>query len=406
MADDGGALAAFRGASLAPSGGVVHHPGEAQLATATDVTVGSPSGRVQGLGLRVTSQRLLLDSGPRGMLELAVARLACVRYEERGFLFARGGIVTLDLLPEDDKEAPESAVQLELHLHRGGRDVASALTTALASAKKAAEANAALTAVEVTPALGSSVAGIGGILVRREEARKADESLVAEGLRDLQALLDLAPRLAATAAKLAARNKAKLADFSPVLGDLGIAAPVSRSTEDGGGDLYGALAKEVADWALTAIPQTAGCMALADVYCRYNRARGSDLVSPTDLLRACERMSSLHLPVTLVDIAGTNALFLATDGRPAVETRILDMALQGVTYLAVSKATGVGASLASAMLLRMEATGELCRDESPLGLRAFYVNIFTAGPHMLRRMAAAQVRRAEDMPSQAAPVPG
>lgn len=38
-------------------------------------------------------------------------------------------------------------------------------------------------------------------------------------------------------------------------------------------------------------------MALADVYCRINRARGLELVSPEDLLNACRQLDLMNLPL-------------------------------------------------------------------------------------------------------------
>lgn len=38
-------------------------------------------------------------------------------------------------------------------------------------------------------------------------------------------------------------------------------------------------------------------MTLPEVYCRINRARGVNLISPDDLLRACALFERLLLPV-------------------------------------------------------------------------------------------------------------
>lgn len=40
-------------------------------------------------------------------------------------------------------------------------------------------------------------------------------------------------------------------------------------------------------------------MVLTDVYCRVNRARGLELVSPEDLLNACRQLAPLGLPIVL-----------------------------------------------------------------------------------------------------------
>ena len=40
-----------------------------------------------------------------------------------------------------------------------------------------------------------------------------------------------------------------------------------------------------------------GMMALPDIYCRINRARGFELVSPEELLNACETLLEHDLPL-------------------------------------------------------------------------------------------------------------
>lgn len=43
-------------------------------------------------------------------------------------------------------------------------------------------------------------------------------------------------------------------------------------------------------------------MTLTEAYCLYNRARGTDLISPDDLLDACKLFSSLSLGMHVVDL--------------------------------------------------------------------------------------------------------
>lgn len=45
--------------------------------------------------------------------------------------------------------------------------------------------------------------------------------------------------------------------------------------------------------------EVGGMMSMADVYCRVNRARGLELLSPEDLMTACRLMSSLQLGLCL-----------------------------------------------------------------------------------------------------------
>ena len=40
-------------------------------------------------------------------------------------------------------------------------------------------------------------------------------------------------------------------------------------------------------------------MTLTDVYCRVNRARGLELMSPEDLVNACQMLEPMQLPVRM-----------------------------------------------------------------------------------------------------------
>ncbi len=42
-----------------------------------------------------------------------------------------------------------------------------------------------------------------------------------------------------------------------------------------------------------------GCVDLTSAYCRVNRARGVQLISPDDLLEACRLMGTLNLPLRM-----------------------------------------------------------------------------------------------------------
>ncbi len=51
------------------------------------------------------------------------------------------------------------------------------------------------------------------------------------------------------------------------------------------------LSRQLADFLATPLSRCGGLLSLPDVYCLFNRARGTELVSPDDLLqvRACAR---------------------------------------------------------------------------------------------------------------------
>ena len=64
-------------------------------------------------------------------------------------------------------------------------------------------------------------------------------------------------------------------------------------------EYYKSLAREISDALEATVSEIGGMMALSDVYCRINRARGLELVSPDDLLNACKAMESVRLPLKL-----------------------------------------------------------------------------------------------------------
>lgn len=58
-------------------------------------------------------------------------------------------------------------------------------------------------------------------------------------------------------------------------------------------------AMQLGDFLGPKVDKAGGMMAMADVYCLFNRARGSELVSPDDLLQACSCFSQAGVPLSL-----------------------------------------------------------------------------------------------------------
>lgn len=59
------------------------------------------------------------------------------------------------------------------------------------------------------------------------------------------------------------------------------------------------LAKEIEKFSANVLDKFGGVLALVDIYCMYNRARGTDLISPEDLLIACEKLNYISEKVIL-----------------------------------------------------------------------------------------------------------
>lgn len=116
-------------------------------------------------------------------------------------------------------------------------------------------------------------------------------------------------------------------------------------------------------------------MSLADAYCRVNRARGLELLSPEDLLEACKLLLG---PIKLRQFpSGTMVLQLDNHDDELVSQETVELVekLTSISADELARAVGISLLLANERLLTAENLGKLCRDESIEGLR-FYPNLF------------------------------
>ena len=101
--------------------------------------------------------------------------------------------------------------------------------------------------------------------------------------------------------------------FKSYLLSLGIDDPVTRNSYKTDNQYYRSLAKQICDFLQSHIEEMGGMMALTDVFCRINRARGLELLSPEDILNACQIMESMELPLKLFEFSsGVRVLQLST----------------------------------------------------------------------------------------------
>lgn len=67
----------------------------------------------------------------------------------------------------------------------------------------------------------------------------------------------------------------------------------------------------------------AGIMALPDVFCLFNRARGTELVSPDDVLAAVQLFRSISAPLELRTLP-SNVLVVQSDSHSTAEVCLVD----------------------------------------------------------------------------------
>lgn len=110
---------------------------------------------------------------------------------------------------------------------------------------------------------------------------------------------------------------------------LGIEDPVTREGHKTEDQYFKNLARQLSTFLLEPIQEVGGMMALADVYCRVNRARGLELLSPEDLIRACKLLEQLNQPIRLRDFeSGAKVLQLQANN----DTSIVKATVEVVSF--------------------------------------------------------------------------
>ncbi|XP_048388808.1 vacuolar protein-sorting-associated protein 36 isoform X2 [Stegostoma tigrinum] len=150
-------------------------------------------------------------------------------------------------------------------------------------------------------------AGIVGIERKLEEKRKETDKNISEAFEDLSQLMKKAKEMVDLSKLIANKIKDKQGDisedetirFKSYLLSMGIANPVTRETHGSGTHYHMQLAKQLVEMLQVPVEEQGGMMALTEVYCLTNRARGMELLSPEDLVNACKMFEALNLPMRL-----------------------------------------------------------------------------------------------------------
>eukprot|EP01097_Dermamoeba_algensis_P000148 TRINITY_DN1053_c0_g1_i2.p1 TRINITY_DN1053_c0_g1~~TRINITY_DN1053_c0_g1_i2.p1 ORF type:complete len:314 (-),score=75.16 TRINITY_DN1053_c0_g1_i2:504-1445(-) len=149
-------------------------------------------------------------------------------------------------------------------------------------------------------AFSTSAAGVGGIIRQVEQKAEETDKTMNVAFKDLSALMTKAKEMVELAEKFSSlKNKTsnEEATFESYLGIMGIPDPVTKKLA---GNLYHIqLARELSDFLIQGkvLQKSSGMIPLSDVYCLFNRARGSELISPEDLLAASNQLDDLGLPI-------------------------------------------------------------------------------------------------------------
>ncbi|XP_031664793.1 vacuolar protein-sorting-associated protein 36 [Oncorhynchus kisutch] len=230
--------------------------------------------------------------------------------------------------------------------------------------------------------------GIVGIERKIEERRKETEKNSPQAFEDLSKLMVKAKEMVELSRSIANKIKDKQGDitedetirFKSYLLSMGIANPVTRETHGSGTHYHLQLAKQLGDILLAPLEERGGMMALTEVYCLVNRARGMELLSPEDLVNACKMFESLKQPLRLrIFDSGVMVVQLQSHSEEEMISSALDNVTDkgSLTAEEFAKLLGLSVLLSKERLLLAEKMGHLCRDDSVEGLR-FYPNLFNS----------------------------
>ncbi|KAI9142982.1 EAP30/Vps36 family-domain-containing protein [Paraphysoderma sedebokerense] len=245
---------------------------------------------------------------------------------------------------------------------------------------------------------GPLIGGISGIIKTRDETKRETEDTIDTAFQDLDALMEKAGEMVKLAesisAKLSTSNISSTSggpdngeeeteetkEFKSYLLSLGIASPVTRSSA--GNVYHRELSKQLAEFLEKVLDRHGGVMSLADIYCMFNRARGTALISPSDLITCINLFQSLSLPYTLYTFPTTkfkailsprfsdtqfmsrliNYLVPSSSASEKIKPTIQNSKF--ITILDLSKYENTSTSIAEELLKMAEDKGILCRDET------------------------------------------
>lgn len=214
-------------------------------------------------------------------------------------------------------------------------------------------------------------------------ARQAKQQVVGEtldvALTDLGALKQYAAQTVAAARKVAAKQQGNdTSGVQSLLEDFGLLGADGGLVVKGGTTAQ-AVAGDVLSVCEAALKKRGGfgMLLVHDIFCLVNRARGTALVSPEEVMEALRALGrSNKLRLRNLGNTGTWAACLPSTNDAEVDARLLKLAEAGpLSAFQLGKELGVTTAEAQYLLRDAEARAVLVRDEATAGV-FFYRNFF------------------------------
>jgi len=338
--------------------------------------------------LTVTTHRIYWSSKVQPEMVLELSLVVLVEEESSGGFMKSEKLVLHLSLPPPNPPAPSvvessSFNHIRLVFKSGGMKLVSTkLQEALAMRKWEQ-----LAPVRKPPAARQIRSGIGGIEKNLANKARNTNVQISNAFQDLDALMEMAKPMVSLANTLSKKIRDKQGElsedetvrFKSYLMSLGISDPVTKESHGSGQAYYLNLAKELHKVLEKPVRESGGMMTLTDAYVRINRARGLELISPEDLLNACECLNSANSSLSLYTFPSTGVKVLQSSSfqseEIAKQTTDSVESSGSLTPEELSRMAGIAIVLAKERLLAAEDLGALCRDDTVEGLR-FYPNLF------------------------------
>jgi len=238
--------------------------------------------------------------------------------------------------------------------------------------------------------------GIGGIKKSMEQKQKQTDLQISQAFQDIDQLMEMAKPMVKLAKTISEKIRDKQGDvsddetirFKSYLMSLGISDPVTRDASGSEQAYYLKLAKEIYSVLQGPLNDSGGMITLTDAFCRINRARGMELVSPEDLLNACKTFNNpkgenSNIPIQLHTFSETGVHVLQLSSAEVsseqtlshTESLVSEKTEEGLSVEEFARLAGIAVVLAKERLLAAESCGRVVRDDSVEGFK-FFPNLF------------------------------
>ncbi|KAM7512167.1 hypothetical protein LguiB_011042 [Lonicera macranthoides] len=238
------------------------------------------------------------------------------------------------------------------------------------------------------------VVGVAGILRKEQEMWESTDKSLQDAFQDLNALMSKAKEMVMLAEKMrlkllsGSNNQANATndeetpskeEMQNLLLSVGIASPVTK--ESAGALYHQQLSRQLADFVKIPIERAGGVINLIDIYCLFNRARGTELISPDDLLQACSLWEKFDVPVMLRKFdSGVMVIQNKSHSDDEVFARIRTLVLKpdalrtGISASDAAMTLGIAPAMAKEHLLTAESKGMFLQTVFPNSFNVFLLS--------------------------------